>query len=132
MKRILFVDDEPRVLKGLQNALRQERGAWDMVFVGGGREALAALAASPFDVLVTDIRMPDMDGVALLRAVNADHPRVRCLALSGYAEYAKLQAAESLVERFLLKPCDAELLRQAIRDALAEPTDLAAAPGPPA
>jgi YesN/AraC family two-component response regulator len=118
MRRILFVDDEPRVLRGLQNALRQERRVWDMVFVGSGEEALAALAASPFEVLVTDIRMPDMDGVALLHAVNTRYPAVRCLALSGYAEYEKLQAAESIVLRFLLKPCDTDELRAAIRAAL--------------
>ncbi len=123
MKRIMFVDDEPRVLQGLRNTLRSQRHRWDMLFVVGGEEALRHLEQSPVDVLVTDIRMPGMDGVALLRHVHARYPGVRCLALSGYAEFAAQEEACSMVHRFLVKPCDPADLRRSIEDALGDALD---------
>ena len=64
--RVLFVDDEPRVLDGLRRMLRTKRDQWQMRFVASGAEALAALAGEPADVLITDMRMPEMDGAARL------------------------------------------------------------------
>ena len=66
MKRILFVDDEAKVLEGLERMLRPRRREWEMVFATSGAEALRLLEASPFDVIVTDMRMPEMDGAQLL------------------------------------------------------------------
>ena len=63
MKRILFVDDEPKVLEGIQRMLRPMRHEWDMVFAQSGQEALSILAEQPADVVVSDMRMPRMDGV---------------------------------------------------------------------
>lgn len=62
MKRILFVDDERNVLDGLRRMLRNMRKEWDMAFCQGGEEALDALGGEPFDVVVSDMRMPGMDG----------------------------------------------------------------------
>jgi CheY-like chemotaxis protein len=62
LKRILFVDDDSNVLTGLRNVLRSKRREWDMVFAIGPEEALAKLAEGPFDVVVSDMRMPRMDG----------------------------------------------------------------------
>ncbi len=70
MKRIVFVDDEPRVLEGLQRMLRGERHRWQMSFAVGGPAALETLATEPFDVIVTDMRMPIMDGAMLLKEVR--------------------------------------------------------------
>ncbi|MDX2056641.1 MAG: response regulator, partial [Gemmatimonadales bacterium] len=64
--RLLFVDDEPRILDGLRRMLRDHRETWDMVFVSGGDAALAALDDQPFDVVVSDMKMPGMSGVELL------------------------------------------------------------------
>ncbi len=66
MKRVLFVDDDASILDALRNLLRKQRNEWDMVFALGGSEALAELSKAPFDVVVTDMRMPGMDGAALL------------------------------------------------------------------
>jgi YesN/AraC family two-component response regulator len=65
VNRILFVDDEPYVLEGLKRMLYSLRHEWDMTFVSSGAAALKCLSELPFDVLVTDVRMPEMDGIVL-------------------------------------------------------------------
>jgi DNA-binding NtrC family response regulator len=67
--RILFVDDETRILQGLQRTLRNMQQDWEMSFVGSGQEALNALSQKPFDVVVSDMRMPGMDGAQLFMEV---------------------------------------------------------------
>ena len=62
MKRVLFVDDKPRVLEQLQQMLASRKDQWDMSFALGGEAALTLLAATPYDVVISDISMPGMDG----------------------------------------------------------------------
>ena len=71
MKRILFVDDEPLVLDGLRDLFRKQRREWDMVFAPGGLEGIEALDGGPFDVIVSDMRMPRVDGNAMLQAARS-------------------------------------------------------------
>ncbi|HLO67321.1 MAG TPA: response regulator transcription factor [Holophaga sp.] len=73
--RILIADDEPMLLLSLQRALRVEQPEWDVVLARTGAEALEQMRLQPYDVLVTDILMPGMDGMALLAEVRAD-PRL--------------------------------------------------------
>lgn len=113
-KRILFVDDEVQVLDGLRNLFRRQRHVWDMAFVTSGEAALAELNRAPFDVIVSDMRMPGMDGATLLRHVKADHPGVVRIVLSGHAERAAMVRALSVAHQFLSKPCEAESLRAAL------------------
>ena len=82
-KRILFVDDESMVLSGLQRSLRPMRSEWEMVFAAGGNEALAAMDLQPFDIIVTDMRMPGMDGAQLLEEVQRRSPHTLRMVLSG-------------------------------------------------
>ena len=114
MKRVLFVDDEPKVLEGLQRLLRPLRHEWKMAFAGGGAEALTLLAREPFDVVVTDMRMPEMDGVALLEQVRQLYPQIGRIVLSGHTEVQYAFRAVRVAHQFLLKPCDADMLRAAI------------------
>ena len=86
MKRILFVDDEQRILDGLRRLLRDKRAEWEMVFVDGGSKALEQLRASPFDIVITDMRMPGMDGATLLTHVKEEFPDVVRLVLSGCSD----------------------------------------------
>ena len=64
--RILFVDDEPMVLRGLRRSLHTMQSEWEMVFVESGAAALEAMAQAPFDAVVSDMRMPQMNGAQLL------------------------------------------------------------------
>ena len=111
MKRILFVDDEQSVLSGLRNALRKQRSHWNMAFALGGQAALAELAKEPTDVIVSDMRMPGMDGASLLERVRDEYPGVARIVLSGHAEPEALMRATRVAHQFLSKPCDPETLR---------------------
>ena len=106
MIRILFVDDEPRVLDGLRRLLRTHRDRWDMVFALGGAAAMTELERGAFDVIVTDMRMPEMDGLALLTAVRERWPRTARIVLSGYMDMEVLLRSTSVAHQFLAKPCD--------------------------
>jgi YesN/AraC family two-component response regulator len=75
MLDVLFVDDEERVLDALRDALRAQRRGWRMRFAPGAPEALRLLAQHPADVIVTDLRMPGMNGADLLAAIAEQHPQ---------------------------------------------------------
>ena len=66
MKSLLFVDDEPRVLQGLQRQLHNMRNEWQMNFLQDGRKALEFMAATPVDIIISDMMMPGMDGASFL------------------------------------------------------------------
>jgi HD-like signal output (HDOD) protein/CheY-like chemotaxis protein len=117
MKRILFVDDELKVLEGLERMLRTQRNKWEMVFASSGAQALQLLEGSSFDVIVTDMRMPEMDGARLLQEVQKRFPGVVRLVLSGYFEMEMAMRAVPVAHQFLAKPCDATKLRLAIEHA---------------
>ena len=119
MKRILFVDDDESVLDALRNLLRKRRHEWDMVFAVGGQEALAeldkaAVARAAFDVVVTDMRMPGMDGAELLQRVRDNFPGTARIVLSGHAERDAVVRALPVTHQFLNKPCDAVTLRSVV------------------
>lgn len=115
--RILFVDDEPMVLDGLRRALRGFRSEWDMAFAPNGPAALTLMEQQPFDVLVTDMRMPGMTGVELLREVQRRYPETVRLVLSGQADEQAVFECIGLAHQYLAKPCDPESLRSAVRRA---------------
>ncbi|HEX8343602.1 MAG TPA: response regulator [Actinoplanes sp.] len=106
--RALFVDDEPRILDGLRRSLRGKRREWDMAFVSDGAEALEVLAQAPHDVIVSDMRMPGMDGAELLTNVSQRHPQVARVVLSGHIEPEAAVSVAVAGHRFLTKPSDAD------------------------
>jgi HD-like signal output (HDOD) protein/CheY-like chemotaxis protein len=113
-KRILFVDDEPMVLQGLQRLLRPMRGEWDMEFVADGANALRVMERQPCDVIVTDMRMPGMNGAELLAEVMRKHPATVRLVLSGYADQDLVLKCVGSTHQYLSKPCDPEALKTTI------------------
>src|SRR5215469_14377703 len=116
MRRILFVDDEPNVLGGLERMLRPRRAEWEMVFVNSGAEAMGALDAQPFDAIVTDVRMPEMDGIELLEHVQKQFPKMIRIVLSGYFEREAALRAAGVAHQYLAKPCDPARLRETINN----------------
>lgn len=117
MKRILFVDDEPQILDGLRGALRKQRAQWEMIFANSGAAALEHLRSASFDVIVSDIRMPSMDGAALLERVKAEFPNVIRIVLSGHADREAIVRALPVSHQFLSKPCDGAVLKNVIERA---------------
>ncbi|RMF66270.1 MAG: HDOD domain-containing protein [Calditrichaeota bacterium] len=120
MKRhILFVDDEPNVLQGLRRMLRPLRDEWEMSFAQSGEEALQRLAETHVDVVVSDMRMPGMDGAELLAEVSKRHPEVVRIILSGQSDRKAVMKSIGPTHQFLAKPCEPDMLRQIIARAFA-------------
>ena len=127
MARLMLVDDEPNVLSALKRALAT-RGPYDtrpteyiVETFGTAEAALDRLRQQPFDLVMSDYRMPDMDGVAFLsecRYIAPDMPRI---ILSGYADLEGLVKAinEARIWRFLSKPWHDYELKSTISEALA-------------
>lgn len=118
MTRIIFVDDEPRVLEGLRLGLRGKRKVWDMVFHENARAALADVEQNAVDVVVSDMRMPDMDGAELLARVAARRPGTARIILSGQMDEGAAVRAASVAHRFLSKPSDAKVVESVVTQAL--------------
>ncbi len=114
IKRILFVDDDALVLAGLRNVLYRERSRWEMVFALGGEAALVELARGSFDVVVSDMRMPGIDGLTLLEHVRTMSPTTARIMLSGSADQHEVDRATAAVDILLGKPCDARTLRETL------------------
>ena len=126
-KRILFVDDEPMVLQGVQRSLRGMRAEWDIEVATSGLQALELMERSPFDVVVSDMRMPGMDGASLLEKVKTKFPRTVRFVLSGQSDRETILRSVGPTHQYLSKPCDVEELKQklvhafALRDLLEDP-----------
>ena len=118
MKRILFVDDEPQLLDGLRMRLHRLRHKWSMEFVTSGRLALESLEQRPFDVIVSDQRMPEMDGATLLQQVLARWPQTVRIVLSGYSELEQIVRLVPVAHQYISKPCDATQLENVIERCL--------------
>ncbi len=116
--RILFVDDEPELLAGLRTSLRRQRKVWDLAFAVGGEEALERIAECPPAVLVSDMRMPGMDGATLLHRVREEHPATLRIILTGEADEQATLRAIPVAQQWLSKPCAKERLVAAIERAL--------------
>lgn len=119
MKRILIVDDDAPVLESLRLRLHRMQHKWNMAFAGSGERAVEMLGQASFDVLVTDMRMPGIDGPSLLRTCHERWPHVIRIVLSGYSDTAMLNRALPFTHQYLQKPCEPEQLENAIDRCLA-------------
>jgi len=128
MTRLLFVDDEPHVLEGLRRMMRRVRDQWDVRTAVSGQEALAIMAEWPADVVVSDMRMPHMNGVELLNRIAAEYPEAVRLILSGHTDREVIMQSAIVAHQFLAKPCNAETMvstlhrAKTVRDLLGNPT----------
>lgn len=123
-KRILVVDDEEQVVFVLHNSLKKLGAMYEIVTARNGQEALDKIEQAPVDLLVTDLAMPDMDGVALTEAVRTQAPHTKIVWVSAHSQWAG-EAERLGVRRYILKPLDVAEIRRVVRE------ELEASPPPP-
>ncbi|MTD28562.1 HDOD domain-containing protein [Erwinia sorbitola] len=117
--QVMFVDDESRVLSGIERALMIFDAEWECRFANSGHEALEMLNEVPADVVVSDMRMPFMDGAELLTQVRNRWPGTIRIILSGYSEPDATLRMLDVAHRFVSKPCDSTVLLTMVSSALA-------------
>ena len=110
-KRILFVDDEKSVLLVLRAFMQRLSSEWETECVEGGMQALALMAQKPFDVVITDMRMPDMDGTELLNEIVKRYPKTVRIVLSGHADEQTVNESIGVAHQWVAKPFDIKVLR---------------------
>lgn len=103
--RVMFVDDEINLLNGLRRILRKKQNEWDILFAGSAREALEIFLRTPCDLIVTDYKMPEMDGLQLLEEVKRRYPGTARILLTGQSETEIFEKAKKLDHQYLAKPC---------------------------
>jgi DNA-binding NtrC family response regulator len=118
-KTILFVDDEVKVLNSLRRGLIDE--PYETLFADSGKKALEILEQKEVHILVTDMRMPEMSGLELLKIVREKYPRIIRIVLSGYTQIATLLTAinQGEIYKYITKPWQMEEeFKPAIRQAI--------------
>lgn len=121
IKKILVVDDEPAVLFALSEALVDKRRGLQVVTASDGREAMRVLQEEKIHLVVSDLRMPDVDGFELLAHLRRSHPSLPVILMTalGTEETSARLGTEGALE-CLSKPFDVEVLRRKIADMLAQ------------
>jgi HD-like signal output (HDOD) protein len=102
------VDDEPGALRELEQQLRAKKVTWEIAFALGGERALEEFRQRPFDVVVTDMRMPGLDGDAVLQVVKNQHPGTTRIVLAGRSDRGAVMRSLGVAQIFLAKPCSIE------------------------
>ena len=111
---IVFVDDDSSLRASLRRLLHRFRADWQMEFCSSGEETIRHLEQNHVDVVVSDIRMPNMDGTELMRAVAQNHPDVIRFILSGQAEKETILKLVDDVHQYFAKPCKPSKLFDAV------------------
>ena len=120
MKKVMLVEDEELILQGIRNIIDWEALGLEVVHMAhNGKEALSLWEKEPVDLVVTDVEMPVMNGLNLLREIRGRDERVRFVILTGYDEFEYARKAIPLdVEDYILKPIDEEQLEAVAKKAL--------------
>lgn len=116
MKKVMLVEDEELILQGIRCIIDWEEISMSVVSMAhNGAEALELFQKEPVDILVTDVEMPKMNGLELIKEIRKQNPKTRCIILSGYDDFEYARSALKLdVEEYILKPVNEELLKQAL------------------
>lgn len=119
MRNVLIVDDEPSLLLSIESGFENQQERFEVITAGNGREALEVLASDKIDLVITDLRMPVMDGFALLAAMSHKHPDIPNIVMSAFGTPLVENQLKSLgTFQFLDKPLDFDALEECISSAL--------------
>ena len=118
MNRIMFVDDDQNILQGIRRMLRPMRQEWHMTFSSSGKEALDILQTELYDAVISDTRMPGMNGIELLNEIKELYPNMVRIGLSGYTDENLALLSTRTTHQQLSKPCDADELKDTINKAI--------------
>lgn len=113
-KSILFVDDEPNILAGLKRIFRTLRNTMELTYLESGQAALDFMATHAVDIIVSDMRMPNMDGATLLTTIQQRFPHVIRIMLTGQADEESILRTVGVVHQFIAKPSDPETLKRTL------------------
>ncbi|MCW2475656.1 MULTISPECIES: response regulator [unclassified Symbiopectobacterium] len=116
--QVMFVDDESRVLSGIERALMMQNIEWECRFANSGQQALSMLEEQPADVVISDMRMPFMDGAELLSQIRTHWPGTIRVILSGYSDPDATERMLDVAHRFVSKPCDSNMLIGMVKNTL--------------
>ncbi|MEM7376392.1 MAG: HDOD domain-containing protein [Pseudomonadota bacterium] len=119
MKSVVFVDDEASVLDGLRRSLRKKRADWDMHFFTNAEDALMFMKYDHIDVVVSDMRMPGMNGAEFLQAVQKQQPKAIRLALSGYADSQLILESAHAIHQHISKPAEIKTIIETVEHSIA-------------
>jgi len=120
-KRILIVDDDEKLAALLQESLRTLDEGYDVVTARGTDEALAKLSKRSFDLVITDLMMPEVDGLQLLEALKAINPSIVTVAMTAFdSQEIRAKAERSGIYRYLVKPFSVHEFGQCVKDAFEE------------
>lgn len=118
--RILLVDDDPIQLRGLTRLLEVHRPDLEVLHAGNGRDAVRLLAASEVELVLTDLRMPGMDGFELLTWMHSHQPHVPAFTMTGYNDPVAMERLRDLGVECFLKPLDVQVVLERLSDTLAQ------------
>ena len=108
MYKLMIVDDEQSIRRGIANGIPWNEWGFEVTAqASNGVEALEMIKQSKPDVVLSDIRMPEMDGVELMKRLNSEYPEIKIIILSGYSDFEYLNTAiKNNITEYLLKPTD--------------------------
>jgi len=118
MKKVLFVDDDTNILDGFRRSLRDMRKEWDLYFTPSGKEALELIANHDIDAVVSDMRMPEIDGAQLLGEAMKISPFTARFVLSGQSDKESILRTVGPAHQYFAKPCEMDQIKDVITHAL--------------
>ncbi|WP_166238976.1 response regulator transcription factor [Paenibacillus turpanensis] len=122
MYKVLLVDDERIILEGIASVVEWGRCGTRLIGKAiDGRQALEMIEAEPPNIVITDIKMPEMNGIQLIEQVKERFPEIVFIILSGHEEFSSAQSAMKLgVRHYLLKPCNEKKIMQVLAEVVEE------------
>ena len=115
--KVLFVDDEENIISGLKRMMHPMKKQWDVFFANSGKRALEILEKQKIDVIISDIRMPGIDGTQLLTKVKEEYPQIVRITLSGYSDENLALKNTRIVHQSLAKPTNSTAIKETIERA---------------